>query len=204
MSETAPGDSGNPGLSPTRATSRKSSSQIALPCSDSLEIPSSQAAKREPGQATLSILGDVSVVASETLSRVAEPSRTARWIPNLGFFFFAYLSSACVALYAFKMAPWIRVFMAPLYPVLLATLAFWWRQSWKLQAQERRFKLKVWQDALGSLLHETVSALNAIRANLIALRVSNPQIAAREHLQGVESACTRIAAAVKRSQDLKG
>jgi hypothetical protein len=165
------------------------------------QLPSPPAAKREPGQVTLSTIGDVSVAAGDALSRASEVPQATRWLPILGFLFLAYLACCWLTVYFCKSAPWVRAFLVPLFPVLIATVAFWWRQRWKLQAKDREYKLKLWQAALVSLGHEAANAVNAIRANLTAFRLANAQLSNPEHLDEIESGTKRIEAAVQHSQD---
>jgi hypothetical protein len=89
--------------------------------------------------------------------------------------------------------------LTPLFPVLIATTAFWWRQRWKFRARGERFKSKEWQNALGSLCHEATSAANAIRANLAGFRLGNPQASQSELLGAMERATARIDKAVQRA-----
>jgi hypothetical protein len=165
------------------------------------QAPSPLVAKREPGQVTLSTIGEVSVAAGEAMSRVSETPQATRWLPIFGFFLVAYLASCWLTVCFFKSDPWVRAFLIPLFPVLIATAAFWWRQRWKFRAKDREFKLKVWQDALVSLSHEGANAVNAIRANLMAFQLANSQLSNPEHLDEIESATKRIEAAVRQSQD---
>jgi hypothetical protein len=162
--------------------------------------PKRSASEREVSQVTLSTIGDISVAAAETLGRVWRAPQKVRSIPILGFFILVYLVSCWLTVLAFKAAPWFRAFCVPLFPVLIATLAFWWSQRWRVRAQEWRFKLKVWQEALQSLGHEAANAANAIRANLIAVRLANPQASKSEHLNEIESGTKRMETAVQASQ----
>lgn len=180
------------------------SPQTALPCSDNIEVPIARQARREPGQVTLSTISEVSVAADETLSRVKTTSRVAPWIAVLSFFLLVYVASCALAIYALKSAPWMRVFLAPLLPVVVATLAFGWRQRWKARSRDLKSELQTWRNAAGSLGHEASNAVNAIRANLIAFRLANPHVTGPEHLQEIELAGTRIDAAVEKSQRSAG
>jgi hypothetical protein len=165
------------------------------------QAASAPIAKREPGQVTLSTIGDVSVAAGEAMSQVSKTPQATRWWPILGFFCLAYLASGGLTVYFLRSDPWVRAFLVPLFPVLIATVAFWWRQRWKFRAKDREFKAKVCQGALVSLSHEAANAVNAIRANLTAFRLAHSQLANPEHLGEIESATKRIEAAVQQSQD---
>jgi ABC-type transport system involved in cytochrome bd biosynthesis fused ATPase/permease subunit len=92
--------------------------------------------------------------------------------------------------------------LTPLFPVLVATVLFWWRQRWKLRARDESFKSKVWQNALASLSHEATSAANAIRANLTGFRLAHPQASQSELLNAMERATARIDKAVQKSNGL--
>ena len=167
---------------PTAASSTPSqnagdSVQVALPCSDSLEIPVPQANKSDVSQVTLSTIGDVSVAASAAMDRVADVRQGTRWLALVGFFFLVYLAIIVLTIETFGSAPWVRAFLVPLFPVGIATIAFWWRQRWKLRSQASRFQLKMWKDAVSSLGHEAANGVNALRANLIAFRMANPEVA---------------------------
>jgi signal transduction histidine kinase len=155
--------------------------------------------KREESQITLSAIGDVSVAAAESMGRVpAAPSKT-RWLPLLGLLLLAYMVGALGAIYAHQSAPWVEAFIAPLPLAVIATLAFWRRQVWKLRARDWRFKEKVQQDALNSLAHETTNGLNAIRANLVGFEEAASLPSAAEHLKQVEISLGRIAAALEKA-----
>jgi hypothetical protein len=162
-------------------------------------VPSPQLPKRETSQATLSALGDLSVAATDSIDRAAAAPRATRWSPILGFFLVVYVTSCLVALYSFERAPWIRVFLTPLFPVLVATVAFWRRQQWQSRVRGQRLESRVWQNALGSLSHEATSAANAIRANLTGFRLAHPQASQSELLSAMERATARIDKAVQKS-----
>jgi len=165
-------------------------------------VPTRSLPKRENSQVTLSTLGDISMAATDSVGRVADAPRATRWFPILGFFLLLYVATCLVTLFSFKRDPWVRAFLTPLFPVLIATAAFWWRQRWKFRAKGERFKLKVWQNALGSLSHEATSAANAIRANLTGFRLANPQAAQSELLSAIAQATARIDKALQRSNGL--
>ncbi len=176
------------------------SPQVALPCSDNIEVPIARAPKRELGQATLSTISEVSVAAEETLSRRRAPARASGWLAVPGFFLLVYIASSLVAIYALKAAPWTRVFLAPLVPVFLATLAFAWSRRWKFRARNLGSDLEAWRNATGSLGHEAANGVNALRANVIAFRLANPHAEGPEHLDEIEQACARLDAAVEKSK----
>ncbi len=180
------------------------SPQVALPCSDNIEVPIAPVPKRELGQATLSTISEVSVAAEETLSRTKAPRRAFRWLAIPGFFLLAYIASSLVAIYALKSEPWVRVFLAPLAPVFLATLAFAWSRRWKSRAQALGAAGEAWRNAAGSLGHEAANGVNAIRANLIAFRLANPPAEGHDHLEEIEQACARLDAAVESSKRSSG
>ncbi len=169
--------------------------RISLPCSDVVEIP----ARREPGQTTFSAIGDVGVAADDLARRLGRPSPQFRLSSVLGFLFLLYVLAASVNLYLLKSPPWVLVFVAPLFMVLVATLAFAGSRRWKARALNSRFELKVWKDALGSLGHQAANSVNTIRANLIAFREAHAQHDSDEHLAEIEAAIQRIDAAVQKA-----
>ncbi len=176
------------------------SPQVALPCSDNIEVPIARTPKRELGQATLSTISEVSVAAEETLDRVKPPARSSAWLAVLSFFLLVYIVSSLLAIYALRSAPWVRVFLAPLVPVFLATLIFALSRRWKSRARDLNSHQRAWRNAAGSLGHEAANGVNAIWANLIAFRLANPQVEGREHLEEIEQACARLDAAVEKSK----
>jgi hypothetical protein len=165
-------------------------------------VPTHSPPRREISQTTLSTLGDISMAATDSVGRVADAPRAARWFPILGFFLLLYVATCLVTLFSFQRDPWVRAFLTPLFPVLIATAAFCWRQRWKFRAKGERFKSKVWQNALGSLSHEATSAANAIRANLAGFRLANPQAAQSELLSAIAQATARIDKALQKSNGL--
>lgn len=173
--------------------------KIALPCSEGIEVPSGQPAQREVGQVTLSTIGDVGLAAEDIAKRLAASPRRLRILPIVGCFFLLYLLSAAVGLYTLKSAPWVRVFVAPLAVVAVATGIFAWLERWKARAREIRFKLRVWEGALGSLGHQAANSVNAVRANLIGFRDAYPECRQDEHLAEIESAVQRLAVVVQQS-----
>jgi hypothetical protein len=164
-------------------------------------LPAQSLPKRENSQAALSTLGDLSVAAANSIDRAAAP-RPVRWFSILGFFFLVYLAICLVTLFSFRSDPWVRAFLTPLFPVLIATAAFWWRQRWKFRARGEQARSKQWQAALGSLSHEATSAANAIRANLAGFCLANPQTSQSEYLIAMERATTRIDRAVQKANGL--
>ena len=165
-------------------------------------VPTQSPPKREISQVTLSTLGDISMAATDSVGRAADAPRATRWFPILGFFLLMYVATCLVTLFSFKRDPWVRAFVTPLFPVLLATAAFWWRQMWKFRAKGERFKSKEWQNALGSLSHEAASAANAIRANLTGYRLAQPEASQSEHLSAIAHATARIDKALQKSNSL--
>ena len=154
--------------------------------------------QREAGQATLVAIRDVSIAATDALGQVAPPSRTMRWLALAGFVFLVYIAGSVLAIYLLKSEAWVRAFVAPLPLVLVAVAAFWRRQVWKFRTSEWRLKEKTRRDALNSLAHETANAVNAIYANLAALRTSDPQHSTTGHLQQIDLALARIDAALEK------
>jgi hypothetical protein len=171
--------------------------RVALPCSDAVEVPRN---KKEVGQVTLSTIADVSVAATAAMRSVSNAPGRIRWLSIVGFLFFIYVVTCAVSVYYFKAEPWRRAFLLPLFPVVVATLAFWRRQSWKFRTRNLRFRLRILEDALASLGYETASAANAARANLIGLRLANPQVPRGGHLEEIEAAIKRLDAAVEKSK----
>jgi len=155
--------------------------------------------KREESQVTLSAIGDVSVAATEAVGRVAAAPRKTRWLPIFVFLLLVYIVSSLVAIYTHQSLPWVRVFVAPLPLVLIASLEFWRRQVWRFRARDWRFKEKAQQDVLNSLAHETANGLNAIRANLMGFSEADSLPSAAEHLKQVERALERIDATLEKA-----
>ena len=155
--------------------------------------------KREPSQVTLSAIGDVSVAATEAVGQVAAASTKTRWLPVFGFLLLVYVAGSLTAIYAHNARPWVQVFVVPLVLVLIAVLAFWRRQVWKLRARDCRFKEKTRQDALNSLAHEAANGLNVIRANLAGFEEADSLDSATEHLKQVERSLERIGAAIEKA-----
>jgi hypothetical protein len=176
--------------------------ELAQNQADDGDAPTQPPPKREPSQATLSAVGDITMAATDSIGRLADAPRATRWVPVLGFFLLVYVATCLVTLSAFQRDPWVRAFVAPSFPVLLATAAFWWRQRWKFRAKRASLKLKFLQNALGSLSHEATSGSNAIRANLAGFRLANPQTSQPELLSAIELATVRIDKALQKSNGL--
>lgn len=158
--------------------------------------------RRDVAQVTLSTLGDVSVAASDALTAVAPVPKHTRWIPILLVGAATYGVSVGFAWWVLQsLSPRASFAVIPLVPVLIAMAAFWRRQRWKFRAREWQSKLKMWEEALDSLGYEAINAVNAIRANLIGFRLSNPNVLAPEHLEVIEQATRRIERAVRKSED---
>jgi len=121
-------------------------------------ISASESGKRATGQVTLSTIGDVSVAAAEKVGRVAASGRIRkRWI--ILFFLALYAVTGWMGVHYLSAAPWVRVFIIPLLPVLVATIVFGWRQKTNARAQDGRFRLKIWQDALDGLGHAAANGV---------------------------------------------
>ena len=160
----------------------------------------SASGKRPTGQITLSTIGDVSVAAADRVGRVAASRRVRkRWI--ILFCIVLYVATGWLGVHFLKAEPWVRVFLVPLLPVLVATLMLAWRQKTMARAQDGRFRLKIWQDALDGLGHAAANGVTAIRANLISFRAANPQVSGGVHLDEIEGATQRIEAVSQQSQD---
>jgi hypothetical protein len=165
-------------------------------------VPTQSLPKGDISQATLSVLGEISVAATDSIDRAAAAPRGTRWFPVFAFSLFVYVATCVVTLFSLKRDPWVRAFLTPLFPTLVATAAFWWRQMWKFRARGERFDSKEWQNALRSLSHEASSAANAIRANLTGFRLAHPQASMSEFLTAIERATARIDKALQRSSSL--
>jgi hypothetical protein len=159
-----------------------------------------ESGNRPPAQVTLSTIGDVSVAAAEKVGRVTASGRLrVRWI--ILFFIVLYGATSWLGIHYMKAVPWVRIFIVPLLPVLVATLLLWWRQRANARSQDHRFRLKIWQDALEGLGHAAANGVNAIRANLVSFRAANPQVSSREHLEEIEGATRRIEEVIQQSLD---
>jgi hypothetical protein len=156
--------------------------------------------KRATAQVTLSTISDISLAATERVGRVkASKHIRKRWI--FLFFFVLYGATSWLGVHYMKAAPWIRIFIVPLLPVLVATLVLWWRQRSNARAQDNKFRLKIWQDALEGLGHAAANGVTAIRANLVGFRAANPQVSTRVHLDEIEGATRRIEEVIQQSLD---
>lgn len=151
-------------------------------------------------QATLSVIGDVSVAASEAMKRPRAPLRPAAWRAALVFLALAYAGGAAWAWLLLPAAELSTVALLPLLPVLCAAGAFWWGRRWKLRAADETLRLKASEEALNSLGHAAANSANAVRANLISFRLSTPEAAPSEHLNEVELAARRLDTALRRAQ----
>jgi len=165
------------------------------------QTPHATQVKRETVQMTLSAIGDVGVASSEAISGIGEASRVKIWRPTVIFFLAVYVTSVVVVALTFRASPWIRLLVTPLFAVFCATAVFWRRQVWKARAEELRFKLKVWQEALNGLGHEAINVANAIRANLMSFRALNLAARGMEHLEVIEEGTHRIERAVRKAED---
>lgn len=166
----------------------------------SAEVPTET--RRDVAQVTLSTLGDVSVAASDALTALAPVPRHTRWIPIVLVGVTSYGLSVGFAWWVLEsLSPRVSFAVIPLVPVLIVMAVFWRRQRWKFRAREWQAKFKMWEEALDSLGYEAINAVNAIRANLIGFRLSNPTVLAPEHLEVIEQATHRIERAVRKSED---
>jgi hypothetical protein len=163
-------------------------------------IPGFEPGKRTPGQVTLSTIADVSAAAADKAGRVAASGRVhTRWI--ILFFLVLYLATGWLGVHYLRAAPWVRVFIVPLLPVLVATLVFGWRQKTNARAQDGRFRLKIWQDAIEGLGHAAANGVTAIRVILICFRAANPQVSVGAHLDEIEGATRRMEDVIHQSLD---
>lgn len=158
--------------------------------------------KREVSQVTLSTIGDLSMAATNSIDRVNDARRPTCWLPILGFLLLVYIATCFATLYSLKSDPKVRAFLTPIFPAIIATLTFWWRQRWKLRARGASLKMRAWQNAFGSLSHEATSATNAIRANLTGFLLADPQASQSEHLRAIELATARIGNALQKSSEM--
>ncbi|HXF05119.1 MAG TPA: hypothetical protein VNM72_06855 [Blastocatellia bacterium] len=158
--------------------------------------------RRDVAQVTLSTLGDVSVAASDALTALAPVPKHTRWIPIALIGVASYAVSVAFAWWVLEnLSPRASFAVIPVVPVLIVMAVFWRRQRWKFRAREWQSKFKMWEEALDSLGYEAINAVNAIRANLIGFRLSNPHVLAPEHLEIIEQATQRIERAVRKSED---
>lgn len=80
------------------------------------DSPTQPLPKREPSQATLSTVGDITVAATDSIGHLADAPRATRWFPILAFFLLMYVATCLAILFSFKREPWIRAFLTPLFP----------------------------------------------------------------------------------------
>lgn len=151
---------------------------------------------RERTQATLSIIGDVSVAASEAMRRPQEDRRI--WKPIV---MFGIHTAAAGLLGFFLISSPERVRWVPLVVVVVAALGFWDAEYWKRRGGAAERKLSAWQEALNFVGHESANAVNAIRANLSSFRLNHPTPAEADHLEAIDGATQRIEAVIQRAQD---
>jgi len=158
-------------------------------------------AASQPGQSqvTLSTIRDVSIAATNAMGGTSTAPRWTRWLALLGFMILLYVASSFVTMFTLTSKPRIQAFYTPLFAVAVAGLVFWRRQVWKFRLKDRRFEEEARENALNSLAHEAANGVNAIRANLTALREANSHAITGEHLQQVERAVARIDAALEKS-----
>lgn len=175
-------------------------SELEVANTQSTAVSPAAPKERPVAQATSATLADVPA-ASEAISPAEKAPKATLWKPILVFFLFVYASSVAVAGLLGNAPSWVRLLLLPLFPVLCATTAFWWRQKWKFRAKDCKFKLKIWEDALDAVGHEAVNAVNAIRANLIGFRLANPQVNYPEHLEIIEEGASRIDSVVQKAQN---
>ncbi len=162
-------------------------------------LPMVELAEAERVQATLSIVGDVSVAASESMRRAGQPVPRAAWVTVPLFFLPVYALSVGLASLFFAAAGQRLAWLAPLFPALCAAAVFWSRQHWKSRARIRQYRFKSARDALDTLGRQTANSLNAIRANLVSLGMAHPELATEEHLAEIDSASRRIEAAIHKA-----
>jgi len=157
-------------------------------------------ARKEPTQVTLSVIGDVSVAASEAMG-ISEAPQAVTWRTSLFFFFLAYALSLGVGWLVREGTPLSTIALIALGPVILATAVFWRCRLWRFRAKTWKRELEIMEEALFSLRYEVANAANAIRANLIGFRLANPQVLMPEHLDVIHMETERIDLVVQKSQD---
>ncbi len=158
------------------------------------------APRKEPGQATFSVIGDVHVAVNDTVHRSAvTPSRTG-WVGIVAYSVLAYLAGLA-ALLSLDAPPRLPgLVQAPLAPALVCGIAAWSRSRWKTRARGARAELKAAQQTMESVGHETAAGLDAVRAHSIGLRAVLPQCADSAHFSLLERGADRIARAIERVQ----
>ncbi len=158
-------------------------------------------ASSEVSQVTLSTIGDLSMAATSSADPHTREGRVQRWAAILVFLVVVYFAICLATLLSFKRDPLVRAFLIPLFPALIATAVFWWRQHWKLRAKRAALKSKTLKNAFGSLSHEVTCATNAIQANLKGFRLANQQVCESEYLQAIDTATARIGKALQKSAE---
>jgi hypothetical protein len=156
---------------------------------------------RERSQRTISIIGDVSLAASDALDRAGTAQARASWAALSLFVAGVYAGSIAAARFLVPTLTPRQLLLIPLLPSLCAAFAFRLRQHWKLRAGNRERKIKIWQEALDSLGHEAANGVNAVRANLMAFLQVHGDVAPSEHLKQIDDATRRIELAVRSSRD---
>jgi len=94
-----------------------------------------------------------------------------------------------------------RTLAWPLLPTVVATLTYWSRQRWRSRSKMQQEQYRAWREALETVCYEAINAANAIRANVIALKLANPDLRAPEHLGVLDESLARIAKVVQKAQD---
>ncbi|GEM_PF-489286 len=162
--------------------------------------PRSEETRKEPTQVTLSVIGDVSVAASEAMG-ISEAPKAVTWWTSLFFFLLAYAFSLGAGWLVRGETPLSTIALIALGPVILATVVFWRCRLWRFRAKTWKRELEIMEEALFSLRYEAANAANAIRANLIGFRLANPQVLMPEHLDVIQMETERIDLVVQKSQD---
>ena len=156
---------------------------------------------RERSQRTISIIGDVSLAASDAVDRAGTAQARASWVALFLFVAGVYAGSIAAARFVVPTLTPRQYLLVPLLPTLCAALAFRLREHWKLRAGTRERKIKIWQEALDLLGHEAANGVNAVRANLMAFLQVQGDPAPSEHLRQIDDATRRIESAVRSSRD---
>ncbi len=159
-----------------------------------------ESARKEPMQVTFSVIGDVSVAASEAMG-ISDAPRVVTWRTSAFFFLFAYLLSLGAGWLVRGGASLSTIALIALGPVVLATIVFWRCRVWRFRARTWKRQLEIMEEALFSLRYEAANAANAIRAQLIGFRLANPQVLMPEHLDVIRMETERIDLVVQKSQD---
>jgi len=151
------------------------------------------------GQATLSAIGDVSIAAADAVSSIPTAPRWTHWLAIPLFMILVYVATSFLTIYTLKSGPYVQAFCTPLLAVAIAGFVFWRCQVWKLRSKSWQAKVTADKNALNSLAHATANGMNAIRANVTALRETNSHLAGMEHLEQVDRALARIDQALEKS-----